>query len=177
MGAFWGRSGVDFRPIWRSTGRSDQKRPTITKHCACAVKQASSHRQTTQNSIGNHCRRLLRNALRKGCSKKWSRGSPGRLGGDSGAFRTHQEHLRTLRGSSEAPLDASRECPQGPPARPRSPQGPPERFLFDFVAIWGGFGSDLGPIWGRFAPVRSRNDTSRCATKALVQTFLRAFSL
>ena len=63
--------------IWRSTGRSDEKGPTLAKHCACALRQASDLSRTVQNSIGNRSGGLVRKALRKGRSEKLSRGLPG----------------------------------------------------------------------------------------------------
>ena len=138
---------IDFRSIWRLTGRCDEKRPTLTKHCACAVRRASDLPEIDRKSLGNRCGSLLRNALRKGRLKKWSRGLPRASWGRFGRLRDTPEATRA---SSEIPLDASRERPGSSLVTPKRPGASPERLLVNFASILVQFGVDLSRVFAVF---------------------------
>ena len=166
LGWPWGRSGVAFWSILHSTGRSHEKRPTLTKHCACAVRQASDLPRTTQKSLANPCGSLMRNALRKGRSKKWSRGLPsaswnrfGRLRDAPGAPGETPDELR-------GPSGRLPGAPWVVPGRPEMVQGLPRATLDRFCV-------DLGSIWvnaASIAPTKAPTNapTSRLAKKKTI---------
>ena len=139
---YWGHSVVDFRSIWRLTGRCDEKRPTLTKHCACAVRRASDLPEIDRKSLGNRCGSLLRNALRKGRLKKWSRGLPRASWGRFGSLRDTPEAPREAPGELRDPSGRLPGAPRIVPGHPETPRGFPR-------ATFGQFCVDLGSIWGR----------------------------
>ena len=159
---FWGRSGVAFRSIWWSTSCSDEKRPTLTKHCSCAAKRGSGLPRATSNSIGNRCRGLLRNALRKGRSKKWPRDLP----------KASWDRFGSLR---DAPR-ASWEIPGGLPGVPQIVPGCPEALRGFPRANLDAFCVNLGSILSQF-PLDSCFDSSFVPSfvRSFVHSFVRSF--
>ena len=98
----------------------------------------------TQNSIRNRCGSLLRNALRKGRSKKWSRGLPGASWGRFGSLRDAPGAPWEAPGELRSPSGRLPGAPRIVPGRPEAPQGQPRATLAQFSI-------NLGSIWVIFA--------------------------
>ena len=180
-GRFSGRSGsisglemTSFRAFWRSTGRFDEKTPTLTKHCPCAAKQGSGPPPSDAKSIENRFGRLSRTTVRKDRSEKASRARPGALFGRSGRPGSSPERpgrsperpegvpgrLRSVPGASRAP-------PGPPPIVPDRPEGLPDRFWLDFASVLAGF----RPVFWSSVP-----SCFRLFVRLFVRSFVRSFA-
>ena len=171
--SIWGRPGVVLGSLFARSGRSDEKRPTLTKHCACALRQASDLPQTTQNSIGNRFWSLLRNALQKERLKKSSRGLPRASWGRFGSLRDAPGAPRDAPGDLRSPSGGLPGAPWIVLSRPEASRGLPPS---DLGSILHGIWFNLGSICVRF-----RFDSSfvpspiRSFVCPLVRLFVRFF--